>query len=300
VVGHAQQQNRQGPRQPVKWPCARIGDHVAMHTHITPGPLTPAERAAYDRDGFHIARGVVPPDALAELRETFMALASRGPIPGFSALPPSMTATDPLARYPRMMHPHIHPEHPAACALARRWLLDASLQGILQDLMGEPPVAAQSMFYFKPPGARGQDFHQDNFYLQVRPTTCMAAWMAIDAADAGNGGLMVASGSHRLPTLATSQADRSRSMADELVDIPAGCAIVSPELAAGDVLFFNGQLIHGSEPNASATRFRRALICHYLPASSQSIGAGYLPAVVGFDGAPVAFAASDGQVQGVH
>jgi ectoine hydroxylase-related dioxygenase (phytanoyl-CoA dioxygenase family) len=30
----------------------------------------------------------------------------------------------------------------------------------------------------------------------------------------------------------------------------------------GDVLFFNGQVIHGSLPNRSSTRFRRALIAH--------------------------------------
>lgn len=271
-----------------------------MHASLELLSLTPAEHAAYERDGFHIARGLLPPDAVRAVREAFMALAERGPIDGLSNLPPGMTATDPLARYPRMMHPHIHPEHPVACALARRWLLDTRVGAILNDLMGEPAVAAQSMFYFKPPGARGQDFHQDNFYLQVRPTTCMAAWMAIDPADAGNGGLMVAKGSHRLPTLVPGQADLSRSMAREHLDIPADCPLAAPELAAGDVLFFNGQLIHGSQPNTSTERFRRALICHYLPASSSSIGRGYHPALASFDGAPVAFAATTGSTGEVH
>lgn len=276
---------------------------AGMTTCAAPAPalhhLTAAEAAAYARDGYHIARSLLRADEVAELLDAFMALAAGGPVAGLSHLPPATTAGDPLARFPRMMHPHIHPEHPATCRLARRWLLDARIGAILHDLMGEPPVAAQSMFYFKPPGARGQDFHQDNFYLRVAPGTCMAAWIALDPADAGNGGLQVARGSHRWPTQRPTAADLSRSMAGEHVDIPPGCERVAPELAAGDVLFFNGQVVHGSLPNTSATRFRRSLICHYLPASSTAIGAGYLPALASFDGRPVDISAAAGDA-GVH
>jgi len=39
---------------------------------------------------------------------------------------------------------------------ARRWL---------EELFGKPALGAQTMYYFKPPGRRGQGMHQDNFYL---------------------------------------------------------------------------------------------------------------------------------------
>ena len=42
-------------------------------------------------------------------------------------------------------------------------------------------------------------------------------------------------------------------------------------MTAGDVLFFNGSVIHGSTPNASRDRFRRSLICHYVPASTKEM-----------------------------
>ncbi|MEK7413094.1 MAG: phytanoyl-CoA dioxygenase family protein [Planctomycetota bacterium] len=257
--------------------------------------LTADESAAYARDGYHIQRGLLSQQDVSEVLDAFMRLAKNGPIDGLSNVPLQTAATDPLAKFPRMMHPHIHPEHPETCRLALRWLLDRRIEAILSDLMGEPPVAAQSMFYFKPPGSRGQDFHQDNFYLQVAPTTCMAAWIALDAADNGNGGLMVARGSHRIATLKPTQADMSVSMATEHVDIPAGCDVVAPQLAAGDVLFFNGQLVHGSKPNTSADRFRRSLICHYLPSSSTQIGRGYHPALKRFDGKSASFAAPKGE-----
>jgi hypothetical protein len=42
-------------------------------------------------------------------------------------------------------------------------------------LGGSEAYAAQSMYYYKPPGAKGQGMHQDNFYLLASPATCIAA-----------------------------------------------------------------------------------------------------------------------------
>lgn len=45
----------------------------------------------------------------------------------------------------------------------------------------------------------------------------------------------------------------------------------------GDVLFFNGNLIHGSYRNKTKDQFRRAFICHYVGASSTHISNHYRP-----------------------
>ena len=42
-------------------------------------------------------------------------------------------------------------------------------------------------------------------------------------------------------------------------------------------LFFNGSLIHGSQPNTHATLWRRSFICHYMPKSSKQIAEWYFP-----------------------
>jgi len=42
-----------------------------------------------------------------------------------------------------------------------------------------------------------------------------------------------------------------------------------------DVLFFNGSVIHGSYPNTSTTRFRRAFICHYVPEKTAELSQWY-------------------------
>lgn len=48
---------------------------------------------------------------------------------------------------------------------------------------------------------------------------------------------------------------------------------------AGNVLFFNGSLVHGSQPNESAGRFRRSLIGHYIQADARQVAAYYHPAL---------------------
>jgi ectoine hydroxylase-related dioxygenase (phytanoyl-CoA dioxygenase family) len=53
----------------------------------------------------------------------------------------------------------------------------------------------------------------------------------------------------------------------------------------GDVLFFNGSVIHGSGPNRSKDRFRRSLIAHYATGDAEKLGSWYK--AMDFDGNPV-------------
>jgi hypothetical protein len=45
----------------------------------------------------------------------------------------------------------------------------------------------------------------------------------------------------------------------------------------GDVFFFNGSLVHGSEPNRS-DRFRRSLVGHYVERDARACALWYHPA----------------------
>ncbi|MEX0885456.1 MAG: phytanoyl-CoA dioxygenase family protein [Phycisphaeraceae bacterium] len=241
-----------------------------------PEMLTSAELDAFHEAGYHVARQLLAADEVAEIRETFMAQAAEGPVEGLSEASKAFAPDDPLARYPRMMHPHRHDDK-AVGSLAMRHMLDERVAAVLRDLLGEEPIAAQSMFYFKPPGSRGQDLHQDNFYLRVHPGTCMAAWFAIDDADRDNGGMVVVPGSHKYDVQCPKASDRELFFTGDRVDPPAGTQETPVDLAAGDVLFFNGSIIHGSYPNESADRFRRAFICHYAPRSCEEISKWYFP-----------------------
>ena len=250
--------------------------------------LDAGQKAQFERDGFYVMRGLFSVDQVETLRERFMEIHAAGGVPGFfSPVRLEENGGDVLRHYPRIMHPHRFDE------LSKTWLLDTRLRDVLHDLFGEEPLAAQSMMYFKPPGARGQALHQDNFYLQVSPGTCLAAWVPLDDADVENGGLFVVPGSHLGAIQCPHVADLTKSFTTEEVDVPDGTLPVAVELNRGDVLFFNGSLIHGSYPNTSSTRFRRAFICHYVPDSTTEMSEHYYPLHT-FAGETVERAKADG------
>jgi phytanoyl-CoA hydroxylase len=248
--------------------------------------LTAAQLEAYRRDGYLVARSLFSPEEVAHLREHFMALRAAGSYPGdFGGVDP--TSNDPLKRYPRMIHMHRWDE------ISLRWMIDARLRDVMTGLLGREPYAVQTMLYFKPPGARGQALHQDQYYLRVQPGTCMAAWMALDPCDEENGCMQVVPRSHELPVLCTQKADTSISFTDITVPVPEQMPPVSVLMDAGDVLFFNGSLIHGSYPNRSRDRFRRALIGHYIAGEAEKVAQFYHP-ILRMDGTEVALEVSTG------
>ncbi len=240
--------------------------------------LNHSHQQHFAQNGYAVVSGLFSDDEVARYREHYMALRRHGAWPGDTS-GVDVTDTDPLKRYPRMIHMHRWDE------LSLAWMIDPRLNACMTGLLGREPFAVQTMLYFKPPGSRGQALHQDNFYLKVKPGTCMAAWMALDDCDEANGCMQVVPGSHTWDLLCTKQADTTVSFTDVTVPLPAGTKPASVLMRAGDVLFFNGSLVHGSFPNTSH-RFRRALIGHYIEGSSEQVGEYYHPALR-MDGTPV-------------
>ena len=235
--------------------------------------MTTASRAqdTFAQQGYYVAEGLFAPDEVETYKAHYMAMREAGAYPGDDAGVDIGSATDPLKRYPRLIHMHRHD------ALSMDWLTDPRLDALLTEITGHPPLAVQTMLYFKPAGARGQALHQDNFYLKVAGSTCVAAWLALDDCDEENGCMRVVPGSQDLPILCVTKADTAASFTDVTVPIPDGMEVRPVVMKAGDVLFFNGSLVHGSYPNASADRFRRALIGHYMVGDGQAIGEWYRP-----------------------
>lgn len=233
-------------------------------------------RSEYDAQGFVLVRGLFSAEEAAALRDHFTAMVERGG-DGFADAPGDASATDPLAKYPRLMQPHLRDDR------AMNYMLDARIRAVMNDILDTEPLAVQTMVYFKPAGARGQALHQDNRYLTVRPSTCIGAWMALDRCDPENGCLQVVPGSHTLPVLCPIKGDTTVSFTSETVPLPEGASVVDVVMEPGDVLFFHGNLIHGSEPNRSTDRFRRIIVGHYIMGDAVSVSRYYKP-VYDFDG----------------
>ncbi|MET3807950.1 ectoine hydroxylase-related dioxygenase (phytanoyl-CoA dioxygenase family) [Nakamurella sp. UYEF19] len=227
----------------------------------------------FERDGVELARGLLPLVDVETIRDTFMQQVESDRLA--LAADDKLAQNDILSQYPRFMQPHRRRDLSAGL-VARKTMVDARITQIVTRLIGAAH-GAQSMFYFKPPTARGQAMHQDNYFLRSNPETCLAAWIAIDDCDGGNGALSVVPGSHRMEVVCPEESDASESFTRGLVRPPEGMTAVQTEMNAGDVLFFHGSLVHGSLPNTSLDRFRRSLIFHYVPTASKEISRWYLP-----------------------
>ena len=252
--------------------------YSAMVIDSSPLPASETESYAekFARDGYVMVRGLLSPQEVEEIRQEFARIHANG-VPGhYERNVPHdgvENPDDPLYQYPRVMMPHRYND------TARRYMLHPKVQAHLRAFFGQDPVATQSMFYFKPPGARGQALHQDQFYLLVEPGTCVAAWTAIDDCDAENGGMMVVPNTKDAAVVCPDEANKGESYTKHFVPVPKGQKPVLVEMKAGDTLFFNGNVIHGSGPNRSKTRFRRSFICHYAQGDLRRISGSYHPLV---------------------
>jgi phytanoyl-CoA hydroxylase len=226
--------------------------------------IAPELKAFYSENGYAVARGLFSPDEAKFYRDYFTELRSKGSFPG-DMVADVQKANDPLQKWPRMIHMHRWDD------VTRKWMLDERIANHLRTFLEHEPYAVQTMLYFKPPGARGQAVHQDNFYLRARPGTCMAAWMALDECNNENGCLRVVPGSHTWPILCSAAADNEASFTNVTVPLPDIYQTVPVEMQPGDVMFFNGSLVHGSSPNVTKDRFRRSLIGHYIDGRAEQV-----------------------------
>lgn len=243
------------------------------------------EKTHFNEHGYVVARQLFSPSEVAQLRAHYTSLREAGTHPGDDA-GIDIGSNDPLKRYPRMLQMHHWDQ------TSFNFLTDPRINTWLTALLEVEPFAVQTMIYFKPAGARGQALHQDNYYLRVQPGTCMAAWLALDPCDEANGCMRVVPGSHTWPILCSVKADTSQSFTDVTVPLPQDTTITPVLMEAGDVLFFNGQIVHGSFPNTTQNRFRRSLIGHYIHADAQKVGQWYHP-VLRMDGSEVDMEVSD-------
>src|ERR1700761_3158699 len=149
--------------------------------------LTPEQKQQFFTEGYCVVPNLFSEEQIQEIQDFFEEFKLNGEKVydgrGFEE-------ADPKQMQLRAMQPHRYDSR------AKAWALHPPVAEILEELLGKPPLLAQTMYYFKPPGGRGQGMHQDNFYLLAKPATCIAAWTAIDTADTDNGCLWVVPGSN--------------------------------------------------------------------------------------------------------
>jgi ectoine hydroxylase-related dioxygenase (phytanoyl-CoA dioxygenase family) len=178
-----------------------------------------------------------------------------------------------------MLHRHLE--------LHERYLLHPRVLDVLEVIIGPDVLALQTMLFLKPPGKPGQGWHQDSYYIPTHPDSLCGAWIAIDDADELNGAMWFAKGSGvepiypPCPNAGYGFGDRLvgdilhvRNVSDPdderntLTVVASKYDQVLAPARAGDVVFFNGHVLHRSKKNFTADRFRRAFVGHYCNARS--------------------------------
>jgi ectoine hydroxylase-related dioxygenase (phytanoyl-CoA dioxygenase family) len=172
-------------------------------------------------------------------------------------------------------------------ALHERYLLHPGVLDVLEVLVGPDVLALQSMLFLKGPGKPGQGWHQDSYYIPTLPDTLIGTWIAIDDADEYNGCMWFAKGSGHEPIYPPCPEIgygfgerlvrgityvRNVSEPDDSVNTLTPIANkhdqVLGAVKAGDVVFFNGHVLHRSKQNVTTDRMRRAFVGHYCNARS--------------------------------
>lgn len=242
------------------------------------------EYRKFRQDGFLIVRGLVPPaDVRDLLAHTEDLLYGRISVEGVDPPAAGATARELEARLLRihMLHERL--------PIWERFLLHPRVLDVVEALAGPDVLAMQTMLFIKAPGANGQGFHQDSYYIPTFPDSLIGAWIALDRADTDNGCMWMAKGSQNEPiyppasgygygdwglediTEVSGVGGHSNDDADPLNELKP---LAKPYeeapviLDPGDVAFFGGHILHRSLSNKTKDRFRRAFVNHYCNARS--------------------------------
>src|SRR5215471_6877162 len=154
-----------------------------------PQYLTPAEIAAFNRDGYLSGIRIFSEDEIAERRRQFDAILAGVLAAGGSSYSISTAHLKYAVVYDLLTHPRI---------VAR-----------VKDLLGEDVIGWGSHYFCKlPHDGKVVTWHQDAIYWPLTPSKTVTVWLAIDDADTGNACMRFIPGSHLrgpLPHLPSSE-----------------------------------------------------------------------------------------------
>ena len=227
--------------------------------------ITDQDVEFYHDNGYLVVPGLASPEDVEELRADALRIC-RGeyPHPNLEPLGPELSDDDVLRNFLCIHHPHkISP------VILERGVKHAGMAAVLSRIIGPDVKCMQSMLFVKPPGFQGQAWHQDEIFIPTRDRSLTGGWIALDDATIENGCLYVIPGSNKWALYD----QRPHDDQDEFDFAPESHGFddsseIPVEVNTGDVVFFNGYLLHRSRRNRSQA-CRRVLVNHYMSAWSR-------------------------------
>jgi hypothetical protein len=220
-----------------------------------PKHLTPAQIAAYERDGFVFPVNVLSPDEVRACRGELEAWErTRGAAIDFPEKSKSYLL---FAWADRLVH---HPR-----------VLDA-----VEDVIGPDILVYHSTLFLKE--ARTPAYvrwHQDSTYFYLEPHLHVTAWVALSDATVQAGCMRALSGSHRWGAFEHDDRPEPMNMIRRGQGISGrfdGQSGTPMPVLAGQMSLHHTDLVHASGPNDSDDR-RIGLAISYIPAQVRPVGA---------------------------
>jgi ectoine hydroxylase-related dioxygenase (phytanoyl-CoA dioxygenase family) len=228
------------------------GDSHPSHSSAV---LTAQQMAAYQRQGWLLARGFIDPAEVEAISRWTDELAARPEVPGAHMVYREPSLIDATQRVIQRIE-NFCPHHAAFDTFVRRGLLAEAVD----QLFGAPACLFKEKINFKMPGGAGFEPHQDQQAGWGRYASMfVTALVTIDRATIENGCLEMGDGA-RLAGLAGEEW-RPLTVAEM-----KGFNLVPVPTEPGDVLFFDSYAPHASKPNMT-DRARRILYLTYNAAS---------------------------------
>jgi len=218
-------------------------------------------REEYERQGYCVREGFLPPAEVAALREEIERICEGATLARHDAarleMEPDQEPGGTKVR--RIYEPCTYYERFRRLSDSSR-LLDA-----VEELLGPNLTFHYSKINMKPPTIGSVvDWHQDLSYYPLTNTDSVSILFYLDDADRANGCLQVIPGAHREGMLDHTRdgwfQGRITAPVDESRAVPL-------EAAAGSVIFMHCTMPHASAPNRSS-RARRTLILSYRAADA--------------------------------
>jgi len=152
-----------------------------------------------------------------------------------------------------------------------KFLTDSRNFRIAEDLLGEEVLATATTMYYKAPGMRGSDTHRDRYGYGdgIYGGKSCALWISLDHADKQNGTVFVIPKTQKLGLLNIS------IHIGHTKPVPDGFEIVTIDTEPGDILMWDSLTVHGSTPNVSEDRLRRAFFIYFTGTSVEKISFGH-------------------------
>ncbi|MFD2673316.1 phytanoyl-CoA dioxygenase family protein [Marinicrinis sediminis] len=233
---------------------------------MTMRTLREEERTFFEREGYLLLKSFYSAEDIAKLNDAYWEIWKQLMAEGKIMQAPNRPFD---SLFPRLRDYHWENEE------ILDFILEQQVIGLLQELINEEILVCQTSYYFKAPGAKGLPMHQDNYSIGASPDTTYAIWVSLDASGQENGGLQVVPGSHVFDILSPEIVPERINVYGKQINIPDGYEAIELPTEPGDVVIFNGNILHGSTDNTSTNQFRRAIVTHYARQSVEKITLNY-------------------------